>query len=628
MNKTILIVVILIILQPVGLLSQVAFTESTTHNLDAHFQGSMVTDGQSILCSGFTSFTTSSITAATSFYSNDGSGVFTHVTKPFINVHNGFALYYDGTNGKNFVVVGGTTFSATPFNPEGKIYIDNGSGGYTTQTIIGLFQAIGILVDLDNDGDLDLWTEGIDENSDARKVIYRNDNDLFVEVLNTTTGARYSGSLSAADTDNDGDLDVLRSGQNTSSIDTDFYRNDGSFVFTSITNTISDVSLSSHIFVDINNDGNLDIIISGSEGSTDFIFKVYIGDGNNNFTFSLSYTGMYSSSIKSDDVDNDGDQDFYINGKLLGGIKGTYLYLNDGSGNFSQDESFNPGVHEGMIVVFNVDNQGYNDFVFMGDIFSPPFSDPVAKVYLNDFGVDAEDPNAVCQNITVELDTNGNVSIIGTDVDGGSTDNVGIVSYTVSPNIFNCGNIGANSVTLTVEDAAGNTDICTATITVVDDIPPVTVGHNITINLNGNTSISITADDIDNGSTDNCNFSQTLSMDTFTAIGIYNVDLTSTDDSSNSDTETYQVTVINTLGIDDFTKVSFKIAPNPVGAVIHFEVSSQFQVKSVTIIDITGRLLIQEGDIRDINVQHLPSGTYFVKVVSNKGSISKRIIKQ
>jgi regulation of enolase protein 1 (concanavalin A-like superfamily) len=72
---------------------------------------------------------------------------------------------------------------------------------------------------------------------------------------------------------------------------------------------------------------------------------------------------------------------------------------------------------------------------------------------------------AVCQNTTVTLGQGGQASITASDVDGGSS---GFTNSSVSPSAFDCSNLGANTVTLTVDDGNGNSDQCTATITVQD----------------------------------------------------------------------------------------------------------------------------------------------------------------
>ena len=48
----------------------------------------------------------------------------------------------------------------------------------------------------------------------------------------------------------------------------------------------------------------------------------------------------------------------------------------------------------------------------------------------------APEPTAVCQDITVQLDATGNVTITGADIDNGSSDACGIASLTASPNAF------------------------------------------------------------------------------------------------------------------------------------------------------------------------------------------------
>ena len=82
---------------------------------------------------------------------------------------------------------------------------------------------------------------------------------------------------------------------------------------------------------------------------------------------------------------------------------------------------------------------------------------------------DNEAPAAVCQNITVLLDDNGNASITAQDVDGGSTDNCSVASLSVAPTTFDCSDLGNNTVTLTVTDIYGNSSTCTATVTINED---------------------------------------------------------------------------------------------------------------------------------------------------------------
>ena len=70
------------------------------------------------------------------------------------------------------------------------------------------------------------------------------------------------------------------------------------------------------------------------------------------------------------------------------------------------------------------------------------------------------------------LDINtGTATITAADIDGGSTDNCGIASIEADVTSFDCTDLGTNNVILTVTDNAGNTDACTAVVTVSYGVP-------------------------------------------------------------------------------------------------------------------------------------------------------------
>ena len=77
---------------------------------------------------------------------------------------------------------------------------------------------------------------------------------------------------------------------------------------------------------------------------------------------------------------------------------------------------------------------------------------------------DLTKPVAKCRTASVNIV--GDTTLSYLVVDNGSTDKCGILSHTLTPNQFNCSNIGANPVTLTIEDVNGNKSACTSTITI------------------------------------------------------------------------------------------------------------------------------------------------------------------
>jgi gliding motility-associated-like protein len=162
-------------------------------------------------------------------------------------------------------------------------------------------------------------------------------------------------------------------------------------------------------------------------------------------------------------------------------------------------------------------------------------------------------PVAVCKNISVQLGAGGTAVINGSDVDGGSYDPDGtIASRTVSPNTFNCSQIGLNSVVLTVTDNEGKTSICTATVNVEDKTNPVILCKNITLYLDDSGNGTLKVADINNGSNDNCSSGLVLNLSrtSFNCSDIGSpviVTLIGIDASGNTSSCTSQVTVLDTI---------------------------------------------------------------------------------
>jgi gliding motility-associated-like protein len=169
-------------------------------------------------------------------------------------------------------------------------------------------------------------------------------------------------------------------------------------------------------------------------------------------------------------------------------------------------------------------------------------------------------PVALCRAVNVVLGPSGTVTISGSDVDGGSYDPDGtIVSRSVTPSTFDCTQLGANTVTLTVTDSEGLFATCTTTVTVSDRTPPVVQCKNATIYLDISGKASIGVADINNGSSDNCSagFFLYLSRSDFACQDIgstVQVTLTGTDGSGNSSSCAAQVTVLDTIAPRIFTK--------------------------------------------------------------------------
>src|SRR3982751_2376377 len=116
----------------------------------------------------------------------------------------------------------------------------------------------------------------------------------------------------------------------------------------------------------------------------------------------------------------------------------------------------------------------------------------------------------------------------------------------VAPNSFSCSSVGANTVVLTVTDNNGNSSTCSSVVTVEDHIAPVALCQAITVQLDASGNASITAAQIDNGSSDACGIaSMSVSPNSFScaSVGANTVVLTVTDNNGNSSSCSAVVTV-------------------------------------------------------------------------------------
>jgi len=249
-------------------------------------------------------------------------------------------------------------------------YINNGSGNFTGPVSFGTgvrYSSIA-LGDIDSDGDLDLIVTGLDNSSVKRLDEYINDGSgNFTGPLSFGTGIQ-SSSIALGDIDNDGDLDLIVTGDDDGSAPhrLDKYINDGSGNFAGPVSFGTGVKSSSISLGDIDNDGDLDLIVTGFDGSTTHLDK-YINDGSGNFTGPTAFgTSVGNSSIALGDIDNDGDLDLILTGWVSGTTRRSDKYINNGIGNFVGPTNFGIQVELSSIALGDIDNDGDLDFIVTG----------------------------------------------------------------------------------------------------------------------------------------------------------------------------------------------------------------------------------------------------------------------
>lgn len=170
----------------------------------------------------------------------------------------------------------------------------------------------------------------------------------------------------------------------------------------------------------------------------------------------------------------------------------------------------------------------------------------------------AQPPVAVCKDIIVQLDENGDGVIAENAIDNGSFDACGGLTFDTDKTTFSCTDIGENQVVLTVTDASGNSASCTAMVDVRDVLPPSLQLHDYCVFLTEQGKWTLNAGDMAHivaGTTDNCTDAAQLSykfsrrsFDCNDASSpTVNVKVSVTDAYGNTASGTFGLTVLDTI---------------------------------------------------------------------------------
>ncbi len=280
---------------------------------------------------------------------NNGNNSFSLATLPSSNIF---------IQGSNFVDInndGWADIFACHDDAESRAYQNNQNGTFsfnanlisteTDPTSDNSGNYASMWIDYDNDRDLDLYISkcrgGVTSSSDPRRInmLWQNDgNNNFTEVAaqaNLKIGAQ-TWLSDFGDIDNDGDLDAIVINHGTGP---NLMRNNGNGTFTEITSgsgllpTLEpqDYYGIQGFFRDFNNDGHLDLMVSGDNH--------YIFYNNGDGTFQNAANPFNSNQIQSfsvGDLNHDGFLDIYAgyaNGLNSPSSTRDRIWLNQGNSN-------------------------------------------------------------------------------------------------------------------------------------------------------------------------------------------------------------------------------------------------------------------------------------------------------
>lgn len=333
------------------------------------------------------------LSGVTSVFSlNDGAGNFTEMATPFESGTEGDIVFFDidGDNDED-VLVSGLNYAGSSFT---RLYRRTAALTFEEVTEVSLepiHRSAITVADIDGDGDLDFAISGQSSTGRVLKLYINDGTGIFTEDTSESFIGGTYGNIEFEDVDGDNDPDLFVSFSPTGGSVSKLYINDGLGNFTedeSLSLVYEALSFGTVAFADIDGDEDIDMFLSGTSSSTFKPTYLYKNDGSGNFTafsslsaFGSPYlSGSYNPAIDFADIDKDGDQDLLFASKTTSGEYTTKLYLNDGVGNFTESISFE-GVNFGNVLLEDLDGDGFEESIAQG--LSNAFV-PVTKLYRND----------------------------------------------------------------------------------------------------------------------------------------------------------------------------------------------------------------------------------------------------
>lgn len=239
--------------------------------------------------------------------------------------------------------------------------------------------------DMDGDGDLDLVLSGQDSAGNRQLRVYANGggpgfaiNATQTEVFGLNNGLQ-AGEVALGDLNGDGRLDIVVTGNRGGAATRQILvaRNNGGLSFGSIpVDAGSGLDGGEPALGDFDNDGDLDLAVSGLDAAGARQFRVYRNNGDATFDPNqIEVPGAAGngyatrSGVAWGDYNNDGFLDLLVAGLSAGGRR-LHIFTNNGNGGFTGPLDVTAGVggmSDADVAFGDLNNDGLLDVVAMGN---------------------------------------------------------------------------------------------------------------------------------------------------------------------------------------------------------------------------------------------------------------------
>ena len=299
-------------------------------------------------------------------------------------------------------------------SPVTKIYRNDGSGSFVgiATALTGVKNCDVAWGNYDNNQDLDILLSGENSSGNSFSHIYRGFSPSTggrawaTTPLIALTQVKYS-SVAWRDNDLDGYIDVLLAGTDDGNNGLiKVYKNiknlaNGLRGFSTISTNLPQVPTASCVWGDFDKDNDLDIAFAGRQNTkTNAYAKA--NETTYNLVDDASLTDVNQGAVAWGDYDNDGDLDLLVTGQETGNTSRiSTVYRNDPGPIFVDIGAALTGVYFGSAAWGDYDHDGDLDILLTGNIGG---TSRVAKVYRNNLNTGNNSPT-IPQNLLSSINT-------------------------------------------------------------------------------------------------------------------------------------------------------------------------------------------------------------------------------
>lgn len=247
-------------------------------------------------------------------------------------------------------------------------------------------------VDIDNDGDYDIILTGEADGNAAQ--LYINNGGFDFTPTESPFNSTVFTTIVWGDINGNGQLDAFQNGFDGDPISSLFMNDNGSF--TAVTSPVDPPLAPGAAMADFNNDGYPDLVVFGNHNLGNGSPRLYLNDGNGGWNESNPFGDplLIDAEISVVDYDNDGDLDIFLMAGYEENTGSRYMrmYRNDGDGDFEAIDLGLTNKGFGSAAWGDFDGDGYLDLLIMGDghLGTGEDNDNIVRLYKNDGGTFTE----------------------------------------------------------------------------------------------------------------------------------------------------------------------------------------------------------------------------------------------